>query len=121
MGLLSKFSKKATHSEKDESPSQAKKPSLFQRYRDGQPGEGRAIKGGKLDSVNAANLNEASGLQREDDLKKQPTKPNREGCPTETVAPLGEGFGVASAPPSKLGLGKSTVPGGTGLMGYLSR
>ncbi|KAL2213296.1 hypothetical protein CC79DRAFT_1327158 [Sarocladium strictum] len=96
-----------------------KKPSLFERYRNGQPGEP------PKKTSEARGSTSAGETQRDDsksahehtdlDLSKKTNQLE------DTPAPLGEGFGVAAAPSRSKGLGKSTVPGGTGLMGYLSR
>jgi hypothetical protein len=115
MGLFSSKKK----SPENQYSTEPKKPSLFERYRNGQPGE------------TPKHTNKAQGPTLAEETKRDDIKSAREHTDLDqskrsnqledTPAPLGEGFGVASAPPRSKGLGKSTVPGGTGLMGYLSR
>ena len=100
-------------------PAKQKKVSLFERYRNGQPGETSEKKAREQDAaiVKQNPSNPTGSINKHEPLKQSQTCDNMK----DTPASFGEGFGLASAPLPSTGLGKSTVPGGTGLIGYLSR
>ncbi|KAH8168311.1 hypothetical protein LIA77_11575 [Sarocladium implicatum] len=115
MGL---FSKKKTGST-EANPTKETKVSLFERYRNGRPGE-------MCKQGSAANSISTKTMERDDNKLEDERRSAKQSAQSsrgleDTLAPLGEGFGLASAPPPSKGLGRSKVPGGTGLIGYLSR